>query len=45
MGHRSVPNYFAKRKCRTRYLGKEGQGSVCSGEACRAKHIVRKAVG
>ena len=37
---------FVKRTCRVRYLGKEGQGSVCSGEACRAKHIshiVRKA--
>ena len=33
---------FVMRKCRTRYLGKEDQGLVCSGDACRAKHIVRK---
>ena len=33
---------FVKRKCRTRYLGKEGQGLVCSGDACRAKHMTRK---
>ena len=33
---------FVMRKCRTRYLGKEGQGLVCSGDACRAKHMTRK---
>ena len=35
---------FVMRKCRTRYLGKEGQGHVCSGDACRAKTEARTAL-